>query len=105
LALVGDAADGFPGLVGWGAKSAAKLLARYLHLEAIPPDAREWDVTVGSSGKLADVLSRERDRAFLFRTLATLRTDIELFDDVESLRYRTSESLAASLRSAEIRVP
>jgi 5'-3' exonuclease len=87
LALVGDAADGFPGLPGWGAKSAAKLLARYEHLEAIPPAAREWDVTVGSSEKLAGVLRNERERAFLFRTLATLRTDIELFDDVESLRY------------------
>ena len=88
LALVGDAADGFPGLPGWGAKSAAKLLARYQHLEAIPIEAREWDVTVGGSERLAQVLSRERSRAFLFRTLATLRTDIELFDDVESLRYR-----------------
>ncbi len=88
LALVGDAADGFPGLPGWGAKSAAKLLARYKHLEAIPIEAREWDVAVGSSERLAQVLSSERDRAFLFRTLATLRTDIELFDDVESLRYR-----------------
>jgi 5'-3' exonuclease len=90
LALVGDAADGFPGLPGWGAKSAAKLLARYRHLEAIPPTAREWDVTVGSSEKLAQVFRDERDRAFLFRTLATLRTDIELFDDVDSLRYAGS---------------
>jgi 5'-3' exonuclease len=87
LALVGDAADGFPGLPGWGAKSAAKLLSRYLHLEAIPPAAREWDVAVGGAERLARVLRDERDRAFLFRTLATLRTDIELFDDVESLRY------------------
>jgi len=87
LALVGDAADGFPGLPGWGAKSAAKLLARYQHLEAIPPVAREWDVAVGSSERLAQVLRNERDRAFLFRTLATLRTDIELFDDVDALRY------------------
>jgi len=88
LALVGDAADGFPGLPGWGAKSAAKVLARYAHLEAIPADARDWDVAVGSSEKLAHVLTGERDRALLFRTLATLRTDIDLFDDVESLRYR-----------------
>jgi len=87
LALVGDAADGFPGLPGWGAKSAAKLLARYRHLEAIPPAAREWDVAVGSSEKLAQVLRDQRDRAFLFRTLATLRTDVKLLDDVESLRY------------------
>jgi 5'-3' exonuclease len=94
LALVGDAADGFPGLPGWGAKSAAKLLARYRHLEAIPPVAREWDVAVGSSEKLAHVLREQRDRAFLFRTLATLRTDIKLFDDVESLRYG-GEALSA----------
>jgi 5'-3' exonuclease len=87
LALVGDAADGFPGLRGWGAKSAAKLLARYLHLEGIPPEVRDWDVAVGSSGKLAQILRDERDRAFLFRTLATLRTDIQLFDDVEALRF------------------
>ncbi len=87
LALVGDAADGFPGLAGWGAKSAAKLLSRYRHIEAIPTVAREWDVAVGSAERLAKVLRDERDRAFLFRTLATLRTDIELFDDVESLRY------------------
>jgi 5'-3' exonuclease len=86
LALVGDAADGFPGLPGWGAKSAAKLLARYRHLEAIPPAARDWDIAVASSERLGQVLHDERDRALLFRTLATLRTDIELFDDVESLR-------------------
>jgi 5'-3' exonuclease len=87
LALVGDAADGFPGLPGWGAKSTAKVLARYRHLEEIPSEARDWDVSVGSSEKLANVLRSERDRALLFRLLATLRTDIDLFDDVESLRY------------------
>jgi 5'-3' exonuclease len=87
LALVGDAADGFPGLRGWGAKSTAKVLARYLHLEAIPTKARDWDIAVAGSEKLAHVLQEERDRALLFRTLATLRTDIALFDDVESLRY------------------
>jgi 5'-3' exonuclease len=97
LALVGDAADGFPGLPGWGAKSVAKVLARYRHLEAIPGDPREWDVTLTGSGKLADTLRRDRDRAFLFRTLATLRTDIELFADVESLRYRpTSLTLVST---------
>jgi len=87
LALVGDAADGFPGLPGWGAKSAAAVLARYKHLEAIPADPRAWAVNVASPSKLAQTLERDRDRALLFRDLATLRTDIPLFDDVETLRW------------------
>ena len=86
LALVGDAADGYPGLPGWGAKSAAAVLARYGHLDAIPDDPRTWKVNVGSAARLAEVLRREREHALLFRTLATLRDDIPLFDDVESLR-------------------
>jgi 5'-3' exonuclease len=87
LALVGDAADGFPGLPGWGAKSAAAVLARYGHLEAIPANPRDWNVAVTSPARLAETLQRDGDRARLFRTLATLRTDIPLFDDVASLRY------------------
>jgi 5'-3' exonuclease len=87
LALVGDAADGFPGLAGWGAKSTATVLARYGHLEAIPADPRHWNVNVANPGKLAQVLQRDRDLALLFRKLATLRTDIVLFDDVETLRW------------------
>jgi 5'-3' exonuclease len=87
LALVGDAADGFPGLPGWGAKSAARVLFRYGHIEAIPADPREWDVTVAGAVRLAQTLQREQQNALLFRTLATLRTDIPLFDDVESLRW------------------
>jgi 5'-3' exonuclease len=87
LALVGDAADGFPGLPGWGAKSAAAVLARYRHVEAIPADAREWNVNVASAVRLAQTLQRDHDRALLFRTLATLRTDITLFNDVETLRW------------------
>lgn len=87
LALVGDAADGFPGLPGWGAKSAAAVLAKYRHLEAIPPDPRDWNVNVSGAARLAETLRRDRDRAMLFRTLATLRTDIPLFDDVETLRW------------------
>jgi 5'-3' exonuclease len=90
LALVGDAADGFPGLPGWGAKSAAAVLARYGHIEAIPVNPRDWNVNVASPAKLAGVLERDRDLALLFRTLATLRTDIQLFDDVESLRWAGS---------------
>jgi 5'-3' exonuclease len=87
LALVGDAADGFPGLPGWGAKSAAAVLARFGHLEAIPADPRAWNVNVASAVRLAQTLERDRDRALLFRDLATLRTDIQLFDDVEALRW------------------
>ena len=87
LALVGDAADGFPGLPGWGAKSAAAVLARYKHFEAIPADPRAWNVSVASPAKLAQTLQRDIDLALLFRNLATLRTDIALFDDVESLRW------------------
>jgi 5'-3' exonuclease len=87
LALVGDAADGYPGLPGWGAKSSAAVLARFGHLESIPADWREWSVNASNPSALAQTLSREHDRALLFRTLATLRTDIALFDDVEQLRW------------------
>ncbi len=87
LALVGDAADGFPGLVGWGAKSAAAVLAKYEHIEAIPVDPRAWSVNVSNPIKLAQIVQRDRDLALLFRKLATLRTDIALFDDVDALRW------------------
>jgi 5'-3' exonuclease len=94
LALVGDAADGFPGLPGWGAKSAAAVLAKYQHIEAIPPDPRDWNVAVGSAGRLSQTLERDRDLAILFRVLATLRSDIALFEDVDELRFTGSiESL------------
>jgi 5'-3' exonuclease len=88
LALVGDAADGFPGLPGWGAKSTATVLARYGHLEAIPAEAGDWDVRVTGAGRLATTLRDAFDRALLFRDLATLRTDIPLFADVDDLRVR-----------------
>jgi 5'-3' exonuclease len=87
LALVGDAADGYPGLPGWGAKSTAAVLAKYGHLESIPADWRTWQVNATGAGALADTLARERDRAFLFRALATLRTDIALFDSVDELHW------------------
>src|SRR6267378_3379665 len=87
LALVGDAADGYPGLAGWGAKSSAAVLAKFAHLESIPTDWREWRVNVTNASALADTLSHERELALLFRTLATLRTDIALFDDVDQLRW------------------
>ena len=87
LALVGDAADGYPGLKGWGAKSSAAVLAKFLHIEAIPEDSREWHVNVTGASTLADTLSRERQQALLFRKLATLCTDIQLFERVDQLRY------------------
>jgi len=88
LALVGDSADGYPGLKGWGAKSSAAVLAKFGHIESIPETWREWGVNVANVSTLADVLSREHDKALLFRTLATLRTDVRLFDDVEQLRWK-----------------
>jgi 5'-3' exonuclease len=87
LALVGDAADGYPGLPGWGAKSAAAVLARFERLEAIPVDPRDWHVNAAGAATLAATLERNRELAFLFRDLATLRTDIPLFETVEELRW------------------
>jgi 5'-3' exonuclease len=91
LALVGDAADGYPGLPGWGAKSTAAVLAKFGHIESIPTDARDWHVDAANASSLAATLARERKRAMLFRTLATLRTDIALFDDVDELRWEGPE--------------
>jgi 5'-3' exonuclease len=87
LALVGDAADGYPGLPGWGARSTAAVLRRFEKLEAIPADWRAWRVDAKNPAALALTLERERDRAWLFRDLATLRTEIPLFDSVEALRW------------------
>jgi 5'-3' exonuclease len=87
LALVGDSADGYPGLPGWGAKSTAAVLARFGHLEAIPDDWRTWSVNAANPAALARTLAREREHAFLFRDLATLRTDIPVFDNVDRLRW------------------
>jgi 5'-3' exonuclease len=100
LALVGDAADGYPGLPGWGAKSAAAILARYEHLESIPDDSRTWGVNTASPGALALTLRRERDRAMLFRDLATLRTHLRLFDSVDALQWQgpTPEFAALAAR-------
>jgi 5'-3' exonuclease len=87
LALVGDAADGFPGLPRWGAKSSATVLARYGHLERIPADAADWSVPVRGAAGLAATLREQREDALLFRELATLRTDHPVFDNVEELRW------------------
>jgi len=87
LALVGDNADGFPGLPGWGAKSAASVLARYGHLEDIPSDGGAWDVTVRGAPKLAATLGESHKEAMLFRDLATLRADAPV-GTVDDWRWR-----------------
>ena len=88
LALVGDSADGFPGLPGWGAKSAATVLARYQHLEEIPKRAEAWDVPMRGTARLAATLVEQWDRALLFRRLATLRVDAPIGADVDTLRWK-----------------
>ena len=106
LALVGDSSDGYPGLPGWGAKSAAAVLARYHHLEQIPEDWRTWGVNASSPGRLARVLTESRDEVYLFRTLATLRTDVDVFSSVDQLRWQgptpAFAPLAARLDSAVV---
>ena len=88
LALVGDSADGYPGVPRWGAKSAAAVLAKYGHIDAIPNESRAWIVDVRGAMALADSLRTHREEAALYRTLATLRTDVPLEEDLEDLRWR-----------------
>jgi len=85
LGLVGDSADGFPGLAGWGAKSASILLARYGHIEAIPLDSASWDIPVRGGAKLAARLAEDIDLALLFRRIATLETDAPTSDSVDDM--------------------
>lgn len=87
LALVGDSADGFPGLPSWGAKSAAAVLAKFGHLEAVPSDAAAWGVTVRGSSQLAATLKEQRPLAVLFKDLATLRTNVPVRATAERLRW------------------
>ncbi len=87
LALVGDSSDGYPGLQGWGAKSAAAVLAKFGHLENIPADWRSWGVNCARPGALSLTLEQNRELAMLFRDLATLRTDIPVFDSVDQLEW------------------
>ncbi len=91
LALVGDSADGFPGVPGWGAKSTSTVLARYGHLEHIPGHPMRWDVKVRGAMRLAESLRVNRAAAFLFRDLATLRDSAVLFEDVDELEWRGPE--------------
>jgi 5'-3' exonuclease len=107
LALVGDSADGYPGLPGWGSKSAATVLSRWEHLEAIPDDALEWDVDVRGAGRLALALRQGREAAYLYRRLATLNLDADAAGSVDDLAWagvpRTPfEALCAELGFSSI---
>ena len=89
--MVGDAADGFPGIPGWGAKSAASVLARFEQIEAIPDDPTQWklkSISPGRAASLAASLSQRRDEAYLYRTLATLRADVPLKETLNDLKWR-----------------
>jgi len=87
LAVVGDSADGFPGVAGWGAKAAAATLSFYPHLEDIPKDWHDWHASIRKARPLAESLFGAWDEALLFRTLATLRLDVPVFDSVDDLRW------------------
>lgn len=88
LAVVGDSADGFPGVPGWGPKAASLTLSQYTHLEDIPKDWRDWHPSIRSSLRLSTVLFSSWSQALLFRTLATLRLDVQVFDTVDELRWK-----------------
>ncbi len=100
LGLVGDTADGFPGLKGWGAKSAGAVLSRYGHIEHIPTGAGQWDITVRGGAKLADTLAENMDDALLFRRIATLDLDAPTITNVDELRWTgpTAELAAIAKR-------
>jgi 5'-3' exonuclease len=101
LALVGDTADGYPGLPGWGAMGTAAVLAKYAHIDQIPADFRTWNVRATNPAALSETLQSRMQDALLFRMLATLRTDIEVFETVDDLQWRgptnAFEPLAAIL--------
>ena len=87
LAVVGDSADGYPGIAGWGQKAAASCLSHYPHLEDIPKSWQAWDSTIKKARSLSESLLSAWDNALLFRTLATLRLDVPVFEDVSALRW------------------
>ncbi len=107
LALVGDSADGYPGLQGWGAKSAAAVLARFKHIESIPDDWQVWSVNARNAAGLSRTLNENRDLVLLFRTLATLRIDVPLFTSVDALKWNgptpAFEAVAAKLEGKIVR--
>jgi 5'-3' exonuclease len=106
LALVGDSADGFPGLPGWGAKSSATVLSEYGSIEAIPDDAGQWSVKVRGAARLAETLAARRDEAMLYKTLATLRRDVPIAEEsVDDLEWRGPDRGALEEICGEIDFP
>jgi 5'-3' exonuclease len=97
LAVVGDSADGYPGLPGWGEKTAALIFSQYLHLEGVPRDWRAWQPSIRRAQALSESLFRGWNDALLFRTLATLRLDVPVFDTVEDLRWKGPQPTFAEL--------
>jgi len=95
LALVGDDQDGIPGVPKWGAKSASTMLFHYGHLEAIPPDSDDWQVKLRGAKSLAESLAAHQEEVMLYRTLATLRTDVPIQEELEDLRWRGPDATLA----------
>jgi 5'-3' exonuclease len=106
LALVGDSADGFPGLPGWGKRTASTVLAEYGHIEDVPAAGRDWKVEVRGRDRLAATLSDSLDLAYLFRDLATLRSDAPVLADADDLRWRgpapDADQMAIRLRAPRL---
>jgi 5'-3' exonuclease len=97
LALMGDTSDGFPGLPGWGAKSASTVLARYGHIENIPADVETWEVQVRGAAKLSATLNEQLDLALLFRTIATIVTEAPTMHSVDELLWNGPTDAFAAL--------
>ena len=104
LAVVGDSADGFPGVAGWGARAASAALSRYVHLESIPKDWRQWDPSIARARALSESLTKSWDDALLFRKLATLRTDVPVFDSIDELRW-TGPTKAFAAMAGRLKAP
>jgi 5'-3' exonuclease len=97
LALVGDSADGYPGIPGWGAKSASAVLSRFEHIETIPADLEAWGMSLGRATKLAESLAARREEAFLYRELAMLRQDVPLKEKLADLEWRGAKERLKTL--------
>jgi 5'-3' exonuclease len=102
LALVGDASDGYPGLPGWGSKSAAAVLRRWVHLDAIPDSAAEWDVAVRGAATLAATLRDRSAEALLYRRLATLNRDAAIDGELDDIEWRGVPRAEFGALSAEL---
>jgi 5'-3' exonuclease len=106
LAVTGDSADGYPGVVGWGAKAAAAVFSQYIHLENIPKEPRDWDSSIKRAKALAQSLFQSWDEALLFRTLATLRLDAPIFESLAELKWEGPrpefEKFCERLRAADL---